>query len=90
MYILQRLRFLGSIVQPHTILTQDPNDDNYGNEDDDDGDPPRLWYPQKGYPGCAFTRSIGDEVAEAIGVYADPEIVRKVSYFTSILQYSYR
>ena len=56
---------------------RDPKDDNYGNEDDDDGDPPRLWYPRKGYPGCAFTRSIGDEVAEAIGVHADPEIIRK-------------
>merc|ERR1719248_270457 len=29
---------------------KDPNDDNYGNEDDDDGDPPRLWYPGQGYP----------------------------------------
>jgi serine/threonine protein phosphatase PrpC len=26
------------------------------------------------YPGTAFTRSIGDSVAESIGVIADPEI----------------
>jgi hypothetical protein len=30
------------------------------NEDDCDGDPPRLWAPDGTYPGTAFTRSIGD------------------------------
>jgi serine/threonine protein phosphatase PrpC len=39
-----------------------------------DGDPPRLWAPGGTYPGTAFTRSIGDALAEAIGVCADPEI----------------
>ena len=28
-------------------------------------------------PGCAFTRSIGDSVAESIGVTAEPELLRK-------------
>lgn len=43
-------------------------------EADCDGDPPRLWSPTGTYPGTAFTRSIGDSVAESIGVFAEPEI----------------
>lgn len=34
-----------------------------------------MWYPNQPYPGTAFTRSIGDHVAEVIGVVADPEVV---------------
>ncbi len=30
------------------------------NENECDGDPPRLWSPNGTYPGTAFTRSIGD------------------------------
>ena len=30
------------------------------NEDDCDGDPPRLWSPHGLFPGTAFTRSVGD------------------------------
>lgn len=41
------------------------------------GDPPRLWVEGKDYPGTAFTRSIGDECAEEIGVTADPEILSR-------------
>jgi serine/threonine protein phosphatase PrpC len=44
-------------------------------EEADDGDPPRLWIPNGMYPGTAFTRSIGDSIAETIGVVANPEIV---------------
>lgn len=40
----------------------------------DDGDPPRLWVQNGMYPGTAFTRSLGDSVAETIGVVANPEI----------------
>ncbi|GJM90877.1 hypothetical protein PR202_ga07198 [Eleusine coracana subsp. coracana] len=46
----------------------------WGTEESDDGDPPRLWVQHGMYPGTAFTRSIGDSVAESIGVVADPEI----------------
>ncbi|CAL5022586.1 unnamed protein product [Urochloa decumbens] len=46
----------------------------WGTEESDDGDPPRLWVQNGMYPGTAFTRSIGDSVAESIGVIADPEI----------------
>ena len=27
--------------------------------------PPRVWHPTQDYPGTAFTRSIGDAMAEA-------------------------
>lgn len=39
------------------------------------GDPPRVWVEGKDYPGCAFTRSLGDYLAEDIGVTAEPEMV---------------
>ena len=42
-----------------------------------EGDPPRLWVEGKDYPGTAFTRSLGDKSAEAIGVIAEPEIITK-------------
>lgn len=39
------------------------------------GDPPRVWDQSLERPGCAFTRSIGDAVAETVGVFAEPEIL---------------
>ena len=48
-----------------------------GEELDNGGDPPRVWAPGKSFPGCAFTRSIGDSVAESIGVTSEPELLRK-------------
>uniref|UniRef100_A0A7I4CQ98 cGMP-dependent protein kinase n=1 Tax=Physcomitrium patens TaxID=3218 RepID=A0A7I4CQ98_PHYPA len=47
----------------------------WGGEDDDDGDPPRLWVQNGMYPGTAFTRSLGDSAAEEIGVIAVPEVL---------------
>ncbi|KAE9448671.1 hypothetical protein C3L33_19428, partial [Rhododendron williamsianum] len=47
----------------------------WGTEEADDGDPPRLWVENGMYPGTAFTRSLGDSIAESIGVVANPEIV---------------
>lgn len=44
------------------------------NEENCDGDPPRCWAPDGAYPGTAFTRSIGDSIAERIGVIAEPEV----------------
>ena len=55
---------------------KDPTVQCWGTEQDDDGDPPRLWAKNGMYPGTAFTRSIGDAVAERIGVVATPEIER--------------
>ena len=34
-----------------------------------------MWDQTLERPGCAFTRSIGDSVAEACGVYAEPELL---------------
>jgi serine/threonine protein phosphatase PrpC len=53
---------------------KNPDVQCWGTEEGDDGDPPRLWVQQGMYPGTAFTRSIGDSVAESIGVVAEPEI----------------
>ena len=46
-----------------------------GEELDDMGDPPRVWDATLEKPGCAFTRSLGDMVAETVGVYAEPEVL---------------
>ncbi|KAK3127882.1 hypothetical protein QOZ80_7AG0579680 [Eleusine coracana subsp. coracana] len=40
----------------------------------DEGDPPRVWARDGLYPGTAFTRSLGDVAAEAVGVIAEPEV----------------
>lgn len=37
-------------------------------------DIPRLWVPDRDYPGHTFTRSIGDSTSEKIGVIAEPEM----------------
>ena len=42
---------------------------------DTEGDPPRIWVKGKDYPGCAFTRSLGDSMSESVGVNAVPEIL---------------
>ena len=46
-----------------------------GEEIDEVGDPPRVWDSSLERPGCAFTRSLGDHVAEMVGVFAEPEIL---------------
>ena len=43
-----------------SCLLQDPLVQCWTTEDEDDGDPPRLWAPDAMYPGTAFTRSLGD------------------------------
>jgi hypothetical protein len=48
---------------------------NLGEELDTNGDPPRVWDAQRNYPGTAFTRSIGDQIAEGLGVTANPEFL---------------
>ncbi|MQL76232.1 hypothetical protein Taro_008637 [Colocasia esculenta] len=54
---------------------KDPNIQTWGDEESDEGDPPRLWVQNGMYPGTAFTRSVGDLTAEKIGVTADPEVL---------------
>jgi serine/threonine protein phosphatase PrpC/CRP-like cAMP-binding protein len=48
-----------------------------GEELDEDGDPPRVWAQNGDYPGTAFTRSIGDAMAEELGVFAEPEMLTR-------------
>mmetsp|Transcript_15517 Transcript_15517/g.29628 ORF Transcript_15517/g.29628 Transcript_15517/m.29628 type:complete len:846 (+) Transcript_15517:321-2858(+) len=48
-----------------------------GEELDEDGDPPRVWAQNGDYPGTAFTRSIGDAMAEDLGVFAEPEMLTR-------------
>lgn len=53
---------------------KDPDIQNWGDEETQGGDPPRLWVQDGMYPGTAFTRSLGDCTAEKIGVIAVPEV----------------
>lgn len=53
---------------------KDPRIQSWGDEETDGSDPPRLWVQNGMYPGTAFTRSVGDNMAEKIGVIADPEV----------------
>ena len=55
----------------------DASNEDFGNEEDDGEDPPRLWLPNSGSPGVAFTRSLGDELAESIGCIAEPELLNR-------------
>ncbi|XP_011090842.1 probable protein phosphatase 2C 35 [Sesamum indicum] len=53
---------------------KDPRIQSWGDEETEGSDPPRLWVQNGMYPGTAFTRSVGDNMAEKIGVVADPEV----------------
>lgn len=53
---------------------KDPSIQNWGDEEIDGSDPPRLWVQNGMYPGTAFTRSVGDSTAEKIGVVSVPEV----------------
>jgi len=57
-----------------------PMHDNWdltlGEDIDESGDPPRVWHKKKMLPGCAFTRSLGDQIAIPLGVYSTPETLK--------------
>ncbi|XP_057418132.1 probable protein phosphatase 2C 35 [Lotus japonicus] len=55
---------------------KDPDIQHWGDEESRGNDPPRLWVPNGMYPGTAFTRSLGDSLAETIGVVAIPEVLQ--------------
>ena len=69
----------------------EPMHENWGDLDlgvdiDLEGNPPRVWAKGEDYPGCAFTRSIGDSIADKIGVNAEPEMLtREISRNDEIL-----
>ncbi|MCL7025079.1 hypothetical protein MKW94_026705, partial [Papaver nudicaule] len=74
---LERVKLYGARVLTLDQIEglKNPDVQCWGTEESDDGDPPRLWVQNGMYPGTAFTRSIGDSIAESIGVVATPEIV---------------
>jgi serine/threonine protein phosphatase PrpC len=76
----ERVKNCGARVMPlEQIEGNEPIHENWGEETGDDidesGDPPRIWDHTLERPGCAFTRSIGDSIAEVCGVFAEPEIM---------------
>jgi hypothetical protein len=37
--------------------------------------PARVWLPHEDVPGLAMSRSLGDYVAQSVGVLPDPELL---------------
>ncbi|MQM20593.1 hypothetical protein Taro_053617 [Colocasia esculenta] len=74
---LERVKLSGARVLTLDQIEglKNPDVQCWDTEEGDDGDPPRVWVQNGMYPGTAFTRSIGDSIAESIGVVASPEIV---------------
>jgi serine/threonine protein phosphatase PrpC/CRP-like cAMP-binding protein len=77
-----RVRKVGArVLNMDQLEGLEPIHDNWdlvlGEGIDDGGDPPRIWHRTQRCPGAAFTRSMGDQVAETLGVFAEPEIVSK-------------
>ena len=53
-------------------------DQEFLNENDEKSDLPfRVWKKGCDYPGLAVSRSLGDKIAEEIGVISEPEIIEK-------------
>mmetsp|Transcript_21896 Transcript_21896/g.33122 ORF Transcript_21896/g.33122 Transcript_21896/m.33122 type:complete len:716 (+) Transcript_21896:90-2237(+) len=73
-----RILSLDQIEGLEPIRPDDEGDDlELGEELDEGGDPPRVWSPHGEYPGTAFTRSLGDSIAEELGVIAEPEMLTR-------------
>lgn len=74
-----RILSLDQIEGLEPVRTDDGNENDFelGEEIDEGGDPPRVWHPTMDYPGTAFTRSLGDSLAEELGVIADPEMLTR-------------
>lgn len=72
---LDQLEGLEPIIEGASEAEGD--DFELGEELDEGGDPPRVWSQDGDYPGTAFTRSIGDSVAEDLGVFAEPEMLTR-------------
>jgi len=64
-------------IEPDEDGDDGKGDLELGEELDEGGDPPRVWSPHGEYPGTAFTRSLGDAIAEELGVYAEPEMLTR-------------
>lgn len=64
-------------LEPIVPDEDEASDLELGEELDEGGDPPRVWSPHGEYPGTAFTRSLGDAIAEELGVFAEPEMLTR-------------
>jgi serine/threonine protein phosphatase PrpC len=62
------------MVLGETEQHEDFGDGEPGSDDEYCDDPPRVFMAGYRFPGCAFTRSIGDTVGKALGVSAIPEM----------------
>jgi serine/threonine protein phosphatase PrpC len=70
-----RIMTIGQL-EGDTAMHENWNESN-DNALDDSADPPRVWDKTLERPGCAFTRSLGDQIAEYVGVIATPEVYTK-------------
>jgi len=79
----ERVKKLGAAImsidqmEGHEEMHENWGDMVLGEDLDIHGDPPRVWIEGKDYPGTAFTRSIGDYMAEDVGVSAEPEMLAR-------------
>lgn len=71
---IEGFRPLGDDEYQNCFGDQSPGEKGFS---DTYGDAPRVWLKTKGAPGTAFTRSLGDAVANEIGVHAEPEFISK-------------
>lgn len=62
------------MVEGRAEYHDDWGDFTLGEHIDERGDPPRVWIKGKAHPGTAFTRSLGDQLGEDIGICAEPEM----------------
>ena len=75
-----RILSMDQVLQNNVPADDQWGDITLGDDIDEAGDPPRVWAQKGDFPGTAFTRSLGDKVAEELGVTAEPEIlVREIS-----------
>ena len=70
-----RILSVDQVLQNDVQINDNWGDITLGDDLDEAGDPPRVWAQDGDYPGTAFTRSLGDRVAEGLGVTAEPEIL---------------
>jgi serine/threonine protein phosphatase PrpC len=64
-------------VDGYETINQNFEEMVLGEELDINGDPPRVWLQNQNVPGTSFTRSIGDKMAETVGVNAVPDVIAK-------------
>ena len=58
------------------ILGETPMSEDFGEESIEAADdPPRVFRKNATFPGCAFTRSLGDATGKTLGVCARPELL---------------